>query len=188
MKYINPFSLTIGGTKIENHNLGNYKSYINSQDLYSNGKNGSVTKNQNLLDDLIFTNLKKDILKYSKQYLTQINHNFQDIQISASWANVLNQNEKIFLHNHSNSYISGVIYLNYGANIKFIDPIDNLWTFTHHPNPVSYEISPEPGLILLFPSFVNHQVETSQENNRVSIAFNIIPKGPFGWNTANLNL
>jgi uncharacterized protein (TIGR02466 family) len=107
--------------------------------------------------------------------------------ITTCWAMVNGKYSSNALHNHPNSILSGVYYLQTPENcggIYFADPrvgarmlnppIEefNLWTLPK----ISYK--PEVGLMLLFPSWLMHGVETNMsEENRISMSFNIGMKG-----------
>lgn len=183
MKFISFDPTLVGGQILNNispKEIKQYKNYICAQ--------SQTKKDQNLLDSSsLFSPLKSSILSLSKQYLDNLDHVYEDIQISNSWSVVLNKGETIPVHSHSNSYISGVFYLNYGVDIQFHFPSTPQWSFlpSHKKHPF-YSISPLPSLLVLFPSFLSHSTPASSEDGRISIAFNIIPKGEFGFDTAKL--
>lgn len=103
--------------------------------------------------------------------------------ITTCWAMVNDKYASGALHNHPNSILSGVYYLKTPKScggICFTDPRSasqmltvpvteyNLWTLPK----ISYK--PQPGSMLLFPSWLLHGVETNlSEESRVSISFNI---------------
>ena len=191
MKFNNQFSTTFGGTILKDENLNLYINYISNTPTFNNDYSmdtGEISYDEDLLSKDIFNNLKLKILKEGKNYLNKLGHTFKDIQISCSWATLVNKDYELPLHYHPNSYISGIFYLNKGEDISFTDPLHELWYYSNNPQPNLFKISPKPGLLIFFPSFIKHQVSKSKENNRFSIAFNIIPKGRFGWNTSSLNL
>jgi len=191
MKFLNLFPIVVLGEvlkEISINELNLYKEFLLKQEYEYDPPNGYTSKSQNILNENIFKNLKNNILNLSKKYLIRLNHEFEDLQMATSWVNIINKNESIHMHKHSNSYISGVFYLDQGTNFVLQDPLLDNWyfhpTFSKYPR---FEIKPEPGLVLLFPSFVPHYVEASKVN-RISIGFNIIPKGEFGHNTQKLFL
>ena len=199
MNYIDLFPTVISSTILKNINdseLLKYKTHLETQVSYDSDKlYGSWSNNQQLLNDIIFSKLKKTILDYSKLYLNELGHKFSDLQISNSWSNVLNPHQKIQRHRHPNSYISGVFYLNNATPIKFNNPLMDLFSFKPSTlPPKSYRdaysaiIKTSKKQLLIFPSFLQHEVNTTKINNRISIAFNIIPKGEFGVDTSKLYL
>ena len=194
MKILKLFPTLILGEMLNNispKEILNYKEYCNDLELISKYPNGGFSKNQKLLSNTLFSNLSSNILSYSKKLLNSSNHSFEDIQISSSWFNILNKDEHISFHKHYNSYISGVFYLTGGSSITFNNPLDPEFHFintTSETESNSYNIKPQPNLLLLFTSYLYHKDLPSDLDNRMSIAFNIIPKGEFGPNTAKLYL
>tara|TARA_R110000803_G_scaffold49018_2_gene101938 strand:- start:1497 stop:2081 length:585 start_codon:yes stop_codon:yes gene_type:complete len=194
MKILKLFPTLILGEVLNNissKEILNYTEHCNNLELIGEHPNGSFSKNQKLLSNPLFSNLSSNILLHSKKLLNSLNHSFEDIQISTSWFNTLNKDEYIQTHNHYNSYISGVFYLTEGSSIVFGSPIETKYYFINTNSDTksnSYNIKPEPNLLLLFPSYLYHKVLPSDLDNRISIAFNIIPKGEFGPDTGKLYL
>jgi uncharacterized protein (TIGR02466 family) len=105
------------------------------------------------------------------------------LEITTCWAIVNGKMASNSVHNHPNSILSGVYYLqapeNCGgiffsdprpASQMLIPPVEefNLWTFPK----VSYK--PHAGTMLLFPSWLLHGVEMNMsEELRISLSFNI---------------
>ena len=180
----------IFSTKIEE-----WKNHTQKLSYHSGDINGFTSKETQVLDVELFSSLKEFILKSSSNFLLELGHVFEDLQISNSWANVNPKNTQVKKHSHSNSYISGVFYLTEGSEIMFINPLIDLWKFLPSKKTQNltyrqrdfYFHSIKSGQLILFPSFLEHQVLPSY-NNRISIAFNIIPKGEFGVNTSLINL
>ncbi len=84
----------------------------------------------------------------------------------AFWFNIMGKGESTGWHNHNaKAHVSGVCYLDVppdSGRFKYRDPEGNVHLHT-----------PQTGTILLFPSSLNHAVETSQnEQPRISLAFN----------------
>ena len=176
--------------------LESYKKYINSLPLIEGDTKGVCTVEQRLLDNSLFSSLNNQILKYSKIYLNELGNEFEDVQIASSWATKLNKGISSVTHNHVNSYLSGVYYLTEGSNIEFLNPLEQLWNFhaIKKPNPnnprsfQSFSITPTINTLILFPSFLLHHVHPPKDSKRISIAFNIIPKGEFGDITRKIYL
>ena len=109
--------------------------------------------------------------------------------ITQSWLNYTKPGEYHHTHEHPNSIISGVLYIDadvqndkilfYKANryqqIKF--PQTNFNEF----NSESWFFNVGTGDLKLFPSHLTHSVEQKQGNNvRTSLAFNVFAKGYIG--------
>jgi len=198
MPFTDLFPVTIFYDKIttlSNWDNFSYVKYLTPLE-YNTSEDSTIltTVNQRILNEKIFLDLKKIILDKTKEYLNELGHIYEDIQITNSWGVWNRQNSESAIHAHANSYISGVYYLTSGSDISFYkDPttacllpeikpnIDNIRTLH------TYNIPPYPGLLLLFPSDLKHKVNKSSESkDRYSIAFNIYPKGEFGRDTGKL--
>jgi uncharacterized protein (TIGR02466 family) len=197
MPFIDLFPTVIFNTQptfISPNDTSNFKKFIGSINFKDQGINGQYSLNQEILDFPIFLKLKKYILDESKVYLNELGHIYEDIQISSSWVNLVDKNEHIHSHSHLNSYISGVYYLNDNSKITFYNPTDKKWFFAPMFKEAIKEfrdlhkitISFPSNTLLIFPSWLIHEVPFSEYNNRFSIAFNIIPKGEFGPKTGKL--
>jgi len=183
-------------TNLSKETLIKYKNIIQSENLVKDGNNGGYTSNQKLLEISSFSYLKTQILELSKRYLTEIGHKFQDVQISSSWGNVLQGGNQIYNHEHANAYICGAFYLDNSSPISFQNPHLYNWKFIPESDTNSnklrkqqeFSLSPIKNSIILFPSWLKHRVLTTTQEQRISIAFNIIPKGEFGIDTQKLYL
>ena len=104
------------------------------------------------------------------------------------WANVLEAGGQQALHNHANSFISGVVYLtpcHPQANLVFVKALGQpafVFRNTHRasatgPFNADKWIMPSvsAGDLVLFPSYLLHEVPTNPGEPRVSLAFNAIP-------------
>jgi uncharacterized protein (TIGR02466 family) len=96
------------------------------------------------------------------------------------WFNVNRRNDYNRLHCHPNSKFSVSWYLKVPQNSgKFVfersDKSVNEWFDTNKGDYTvqHWEIQPEPGLFIIFPSYLYHQVEPSKsDEDRISVAFN----------------
>jgi uncharacterized protein (TIGR02466 family) len=101
-----------------------------------------------------------------------------------AWANVNRLGGFNRVHTHPGSTWSGTYYVDPGAPpadadggtpLHFFDPCQGRAnTFLQPMLPSSYLVRPEPGLMVLFPSYMPHMVFPHQgEQERISIAFNL---------------
>ena len=110
------------------------------------------------------------------------------------WVNVLETGGHQAMHNHANSFISGVVYLtptHPGSQTVFMKSpggTDFMFRNDHKgmtPNEFCADkwISPppQPGDMVLFPSYVMHAVPPNQGERRISLAFNAIPLRLDSW-------
>ena len=110
------------------------------------------------------------------------------------WVNVLDAGGHQAMHNHANSFISGVVYLtptHPGSQTVFMRApggTEFLFKNDHQgmtPGPYSADkwISPppQPGDLVLFPSYLMHAVPPNQGARRITLSFNAIPVRLDSW-------
>jgi uncharacterized protein (TIGR02466 family) len=109
--------------------------------------------------------------------------------ITQSWLNYTNTGEYHKKHNHQNSIISGVVYLNAKKeydNIVFYKEINPAQFYTppkkyNEFNAESWEVPVNTGDIIIFPSSLTHEVKlTTADHTRISLAFNVFLRGNLG--------
>lgn len=103
-----------------------------------------------------------------------------DLEVSffgGSWANVLRDGDYNKIHNHPGALWSGCYYVALGQSAP--EPDHNGWIEFQDPRPGNIHggkerVQPEEGLLLMFPSWLNHYVNPFRgKGERISIAFNI---------------
>ena len=108
-----------------------------------------------------------------------------------AWASVYPKGAFVPLHDHKPMQWSGSYYVkahdNCG-NIEFTDPkeyaLQNEPTSTKHRGDHRHSVSPLPGMLLLFPSYLKHETMPNEtDEDRIIISFNINtgPKGSVSW-------
>jgi hypothetical protein len=110
------------------------------------------------------------------------------------WVNVLGTGGRQAMHNHANSFISGVAYLtpiHPDARTVFMKaPGGTEFSFKNDHTGVAtgpynadkwISPAPEPGDVVLFPSFLMHAVPTNPGERRITMAFNAIPSRLDSW-------
>lgn len=113
------------------------------------------------------------------------------------WSNVLQTGGRQALHNHANCFASGVLYLtptDPSACTVFSRSLgarEFVFRNTHantEPGPFNADkwVAPQPqaGDLLLFPSYLLHEVPINQGGERVTLAFNAIPERLDAWGYA----
>tara|TARA_B110000093_G_scaffold172550_1_gene203674 strand:- start:2 stop:607 length:606 start_codon:yes stop_codon:yes gene_type:complete len=197
MQMIQIFGAWIGATRLSSLDINAALDYVQTIDNDIGG-NGATTVTQRLLDVPIFNSVKKEIEILTKEYVVNQGHIVDEVKISSSWGNTLTKGQPISMHQHPNSYVSGVLYLTEGAPLHFHNPLQTEDLFTFRPNvqwdadnihtwQVMY-LTPEPGSMFLFPSKLNHSVEHNETDYRYSIAFNTLPIGELGDSTKQINI
>jgi len=131
---------------------------------------------KNINSHILTKNIKFFVEKYSK---------FWDwntpptIKIKECWVNIAKKGDYQEEHNHSNNMLSGVIYIevnNKSGGFQFINPLTSESILLGNPNNFGYlyNITPQPGMILLFPGWMNHRALPNESDiDRISISFNI---------------
>jgi len=114
--------------------------------------------------------------------------------VKEMWVNVLETGGQQSRHNHANSFVSGVVYLTLShpsANTVFLKAPGGNDFILNNSNPrarlgkynAGKWISPDPapGDLVLFPSYLLHEVPTNVGGRRLSLAFNAIPHRLESW-------
>ena len=117
-----------------------------------------------------------------------------DWAIKEMWVNVLDTGGLQTMHNHANSFISGVVYLtptHPGSQTVFMKSAGGTeFIFKHeHADITSTPFNadrwvspaPAPGDLVLFPSYLMHAVPPNQGARRITLSFNAIPGGLDSW-------
>ena len=104
--------------------------------------------------------------------------------IVSSWLSKFSEGEYAHVHSHAHHEISGVYYHTVkGDQGKFFveSPVPQMtssFVFNHISQ--SLKISPQPGMILLFPGYLYHGVYANQtKDDRISLSFNISFQKPY---------
>jgi len=117
--------------------------------------------------------------------------------IKEMWVNVLENGGRQAMHNHANSFASGVIYLtptHPSSQTVFIrSPGGADFVFKNdNPGMTPNEFCadrwvsppPDPGDMLVFPSYLMHSVPPNQGEQRITLSFNAIPSALKSWDYA----
>jgi uncharacterized protein (TIGR02466 family) len=114
--------------------------------------------------------------------------------VKEMWTNVLETGGSQTLHAHANSFASGVIYLtpsHAACRTVFVRPPGGSdFSFRHHTRDIAMGpfnagkyVLPQaaPGDLVLFPSYLYHEVPRNQGEQRITISFNAIPNSLNCW-------
>ena len=160
-------------------------------DFYKN--EGNITSNDNyILNQKVFSKLKEDLDLRVQDYFNKVLSTTDAITpfITQSWLNYTETNQYHHKHQHPNSLVSGVFYVNcheeldkikfFNDGYKTIKPEIKDWNLY---NSESWWFTVKTGDIILFPSSLTHMVENKEgTNTRISLAFNVFIKGTLGNN------
>ena len=173
--------------------------HINHTDYqYYNCGNGHVSYSNHILK--YHPQLQQEIQSHLDSYTTQLGYTTKT-QITTSWLNIHKQQGYCPLHNHANAIIAGVVFINIPTDSgKFIFKrsqlsndmlfsmqitMDSTEELTQYSDP-GYIIDPQPNTLLLFPSSLQHMVTPNNNTeDRVTLAFNVIPLGVIDKNQQN---
>ena len=169
----------------------------NKLDVYKN--EGNTTYNDNyILNHKAFKNLKEDLDLRVQDYFEKVISPTDAITSysTQSWLNYTETNQYHHKHQHPNSLVSGVFYINcdekfdkikfFNDTYKTIKPEIKDWNIW---NSESWWFSVKTGDVILFPSSLTHMVENKEgTNTRISLAFNVFIKGTVGVNKSSTEL
>jgi uncharacterized protein (TIGR02466 family) len=140
--------------------------------------------------------LRENINNTVTEYLAHISIDYPiNWQIHA-WSNINRLGDYHDLHNHPRSYLSGTYYVKMPSAsaqetksnrgdvrpgcITLYDPRPGVNMNSIRNDPYvdpEFTVMPEPGLLLMWPSFINHFVHPNlSKETRVSLSFNIVLK------------
>jgi len=167
------------------------KEFVEYHTQYTYNNMGNITSlNRYILEDDKMKSIKSFIDEGINYYVKNIICPTYSIQfyITQSWLNYTKPGQFHHKHEHPNSIISGVFYVDadlendkiffykeYYKQISIPTNNHNTW------NSPSWFIPVKTGNLVLFPSSLSHMVETKHgENTRCSLAFNVFAKGYLG--------
>jgi hypothetical protein len=114
--------------------------------------------------------------------------------IKEMWVNVLDRGGRQAMHNHANSFISGIVYLTpthpEAQTVFMKSPGGTDFAFKNDhagttPGPYSADKwispAPDPGDLVLYPSYLMHAVPPNLGERRITMAFNAIPSRLDSW-------
>ena len=172
-----------------------YKQEMLSEEVDSPNY-GERSKNSYILNEPECFKLGNHILDIVPQFGKTLGFDYDSYKFSQSWLSFKHPGQHHTMHTHPNSLISGVFYFGepvektpaikfhkpiLGVNVSYISPkmLADKRESKYGWSEFSVEFS--PGLLLLFPSHLNHSVPLNKtDTTRCSLAFNIVPSIGFG--------
>jgi uncharacterized protein (TIGR02466 family) len=165
-------------------------NFIGSHDLNSEFFDPLNTKiNENILTSKILKyynclDLMNKISENTTEYLKNIGiTDGIQLEITNSWMTCSTKGYHTQVHHHESSDISGIYYYNTNGvdgNLYFRSPTKYMEIskiFKYSSNEYStqdFQITPVTGMMILFPSWLDHGVRTNvTDSERISISFNI---------------
>lgn len=157
---------------------------------------GLRSKNSYILNEPETSELNKFILHQIKTFGDKLGYTYDNYRFGQSWLSYKEPGQHHTMHTHPNSLISGVFYFGEPTDktpaIKFHKMSVGVNTPTISPKLVrdkrdikyaqsTFSIEFEPGLLVLFPSYLHHSVPVNKTDKvRCSLAFNTVPVIGFG--------
>ena len=158
----------------------------------------SFTKNNYILDESEMETLKSELMLSVKHYAYNVLLIEETIEpyITISWINFTGKNQSHHKHYHPNSYISGVFYIDVDEKKDYITFFKDYQpaivpSFKERNlfNSTNWSFGANNKLLLLFPSYIQHEVFVKQDDNiRISLSFNVFLKGNIGGLLTELKL
>jgi len=163
---------------------------------------GSHSENTYILNEPECNDLKEYVLSVALKFGKEVmNYGYEKYELSQTWVSHKDPGQNHTMHTHPNSLISAVLYYGDPAEgtpaIKFHKPVGGINTsylaphFAEGPRTSkfafeTFSVNFEPGLMVMFPSYLFHSVPTNTTDvTRRSLAMNIVPKEGLGT-TGNL--
>ena len=153
----------------------------------------NISNTINLLDMPEMKNLKQQVDDnveiYVREFLSvNVKQKFEMVR---SWGILVKPEARTSRHTHANSVISGVLYLDlpegsgyinfFRKNSIFTETFEFLYDGYNQYNSGSWKFAPKKGILILFPSNLEHEVDVNKSNeDRYSIAFDYWVHGTIG--------
>lgn len=155
--------------------------FINSTsfDLFNTKINDTISSSK-FLETYNCSELTKIITNNTIQYLNNIGiGDGIRLEISNSWMTYSSKGYHTQVHHHESCDISGIYYYNTNGtdgNLYFRSPTKymEISKIFKNSSKQDFEITPFIGMLILFPSWLDHGVRTNvTDSERMSISFNI---------------
>lgn len=167
-------------------NIANFCLKLNKNNKGVTKSNRGGWQSQEIYNEYPLINKLKNVIfenanVYIKEFKLNKNLEFKDL-----WININGYKDHNALHHHyPGSVISGVYYVKTFKNsgvLRFMNPLsewmqetfkNKIFEFNPNNSP-AWDICPEDNLLVLFPSYLKHEVLPNlNKNKRISISFNI---------------
>jgi len=161
-----------------------------------------ITTPDDLHMDKRFSGLMSLLDHYSRMVINKLNIKSDSYYFLGMWANTHRRCATHHSHQHPNSFLSGVVYVDVpekSGGLYFEDPRDAkaLINYDYGDQPFSmfqsraWEFEPKVGKLIVFPSWLRHGTHPSDladDEHRMSISFNIYPRYKCSRNTMKIEL
>ena len=184
--YVSAMVLTEDTSKLKDH----------TEDMVCTYGTSLISSNNRVLEK--YPKIKKILLNKFKKIAKEEHGYDEEFVITTSWFTKTEKGQFSNMHLHTNSFYSGVYYYDEYTNdssaCRYESPLLAFPSYTLVPreynlkNSFNWKIFPTKNLLVFFPSYIKHMVEPNREDvTRYSLAFNIVPKGPYGEGDSTYN-
>lgn len=195
MQIVSLFPTAVGAFSLGRDLTKDEKDYLLTQEDSPNMGN-TTSKERFILRHESMKNLRKFIEESVNQYFSEIVAPVKEasLYITQSWVNYSKKGQWHHSHEHPNSILSGVFYVqsdendkiffekNHYEQISFPTEKFNLY------NSKTWWLEATQGRLVIFPSSLRHSVNMIEtDHTRVSLSFNTFAKGMIG-SSENLTL
>ena len=129
----------------------------------------------------------------------------ETVQVTDSWYNISNKGGTQHPHQHANSYLSCIYYVNFDAKKDHVNthfsksensypnmvPSLNILRAKYTQYNEDNQIVVNEGELIIFPSQIIHGYSNNEGDNRITLSMNIMPtivtNGDYGWRCTNLS-
>lgn len=152
--------------------------------------NSIASRNKRVLNSPVLSDLRIIIESMLKEFSKTVFGSTNDVElkITQSWLSLSQKGQSHHVHSHTNSVVSGVLYINLAPRdgIHFYRNEELLWYQldvgeANYYNSMRSFIETSVGDVVLFPSNITHGIpEVTEDVERVSLAFNTFFSGEIG--------
>jgi uncharacterized protein (TIGR02466 family) len=143
-----------------------------------------------------FPSIKKLVMEKFYEFKDNIlSMNSTNFKISTSWGTKIEPNGMGGLHNHRNTYYSGILYWETfeGSRLELVDLFkQGIMVMPDKWNDFNYQhfhLNTMKNNLFFFPSEIYHRISiNNSENTRYSLAFNIMPIGNIGYEDSSVTI
>ena len=148
--------------------------------LVSGAESSYINENGHgrLLDNVLLKGIRGRIQDAVNQYTQELG--LEPAVITNSWFNKLSQGHRVERHRHECSVVSGALYLHADAGsvpLRLHNPINHLRMFEHiaqtnRENEQWFEFPCVTGMLVIFPSWLEHDTLPNETDSRITLSFN----------------
>lgn len=158
----------------------------------------TISKSFDILNDPGLLRIQKFITESVNRYLKEVISPVHDCElyVSLSWVNFTDVGQQHHLHYHTNSILSGVLYVDVDSERDLVifhkKQNRGIKIYSNPQSSLNYDVWSVPvekNLLIVFPSDLDHETPIlTTGKKRVSLSFNTFFRGTIGEKTTKLVL